>query len=162
VRVKKWWCDELLVEPEIVGGRIQWNEIQLRAGERNATINLGWLDTRREQAAVVEHCSQFLSTEQQAAYGSDWSQRYHRLLTPPKPTCPLRLLRVFGITYGIGMLILILAVEWMVATYSVEMPIGESPRWLYQAWFVVGVMFCMLPLWLFNLERAKQLKQIRA
>jgi len=143
VRMKKWWCDELLIEPEVVSGRISWsNVIHLRAGERQARIDLDWFQNRQDRAAIVEHCSQFLAAEQQAAHGHEWAKRYNQLLSPPKP--PKRptareMLRTIGITYVICLAILIACLEPAIAQGLTNE--GLSFRWCYVVITGVCVMF---------------------
>lgn len=156
VRVKNWWRDELLIEPEIVGGRITWlNEIRLRAGERSASIRLGWFPKRQEQAAVIEHCSQFLSPEQQAAYGHEWAKRFHRLITPAKPPTARGMLWSFGITYGIGWLLIIACCESMIASGVEENLHGGPLRLYYLAWTIMGAFLGLLVFFIHRAERIK-------
>lgn len=156
VRVKKWWCDELLIEPEVVGGRINWlNEIRLRAGERSAVLSLGWFHKPQEQAAIIEHCSQFLSAEQQAAHGYEWAQRFHRLITPAKPPTARGMLRSFGITYGIGWLLIIACCESMIACGVEENLKGGPLRLYYLAWTMMGAFLGLLVYCIHRAERQR-------
>lgn len=147
VRVKKWSRDELLIEPEVVGGRIAWNQIRLRAGERSASIGLGWFNSRQDRAAIIEHCSQFLTAEQQAAYGHEWARQYHKLLAAPKPPKPPTvhgMLRTIGITYLIGFAICLVTLEPMIAYGVSETKGGVSLRMIYAIWTATCVFFCFL------------------
>jgi hypothetical protein len=148
VRVKKWGRDELLIEPEVVGGRVAWNQIQLRAGDRSASIGLGWFNSRQDRAAVIEHCSQFLSAEQQAAYGHEWARQYYKLLTarkPPKPPTTRALLRTIGITYGACLLFLVICFEPLIANGITKFEAGVPFRQTYVALtLVVALLTCLL------------------
>ncbi|WP_254509300.1 hypothetical protein [Anatilimnocola floriformis] len=142
VRLKSWWRDELLIEPEVVGGRIRLtDEITLREGKKRATICLGWFTDRRIRAAIVEHCSQFLTNEQQAEFGRDWSTRYHRLLTCRKPTNPYHLLVFYTIVFAIGSVVLMSYIEYVVAQGATTGPQGHHLRWAYAGWLVACLFF---------------------
>lgn len=91
VRITKWGRTTLLIEPEVVGGNII-DRIHLRAGQVSSSIPLYCLNQLEEKAAVIEHCSQFLSAEQQARDGRRWARLYYRLITR-KPLDRRRLLR---------------------------------------------------------------------
>lgn len=41
--------------------------------------------SRRDQALILEHCSQFLTPAQQADCGERWAREHARLIKPPKP-----------------------------------------------------------------------------
>jgi hypothetical protein len=137
VRLKNWSQDVLLIEPEIVGGRIGWfsDQISLRSGNNSCTIRLSQFN-KHKQAAIIEHCSQFLTNEQQALFGREWAERYYRLLAPRKPpkSNPLHLLIVLTTTFAVGTLVLVTAVEYCVAHGAA--PSGHNMRWSYLAWFV--------------------------
>jgi hypothetical protein len=147
IRVSKWWCDELLIEPEVVGGRIAWNQIRLRARDRSASIGLGWFNSRQDRAAIIEHCSQFLTAEQQAAYGHEWARRYHQLLSARKPPAPATLrgmLCTIWITYFIGLAICLASLEPLIACGITETNGGVSFRMIYAIWTATCVFFSFL------------------
>jgi hypothetical protein len=103
VRHSVWGLTTELIEPEIVGGRwLRWTQkIRLRAGNQEASISLLNFSHRGDRAAIIEHCSQFLSPQQQAEFGREWSKAYYEIITPPKLNV-LRTLAICGAFYVLG------------------------------------------------------------
>ena len=160
VRLKNWRQDVLLIEPEVVGGRIGWfaDRITLRAGDRSGSLNLSWFSKRQVQAAIVEHCSQFLSAEQQAKFGREWADYYHRLLAPRKePTPnPRRMAIAVSVLLLIGTIVLVSSCEYCIALDSAYSPGGVHVRFLYPEWGCVCLIFGGLMCRYYFAERRKK------
>ena len=58
--------------------------LRLQNGDRVIDLCLHKF-SRRDQALILEHCSQFLTPAQQAACGERWARKHARLIKPPKP-----------------------------------------------------------------------------
>jgi hypothetical protein len=52
--------------------------------KQRLTLKLNEFD-KLDQLALIEHCSQFLTPEQQIQHGKQWARLHARLLAPPKP-----------------------------------------------------------------------------
>jgi hypothetical protein len=143
VQITKWGRTTLLIEPEVIGGRVG-NVICLRSGEITASIPVYALPQMHDRAAVVEHCSQFLSPEQQALYGSDWAKQYCRLITPRKPADPLHTLVVVAICFAIGGAVLVGCYEYIAWRFPGEIR-QPAFRIAYVGWFGFAAMFTGLP-----------------
>jgi hypothetical protein len=164
VRLKTWWREVLLIEPEVVGGRIGrlTDEIRLREGKQQATISLGWFANPRERAAIIEHCSQFLTVEQQASFGREWSDRYYKLLTPRKPakSNPWHLLIAVVLTFVFGTAVLVYCCEFCVANGEAYNRAGVHMRSFYAVWFGVCLFFTGLSVRVWLVERSKKNAQL--
>lgn len=60
-------------------------ELRLRSGDRELELRLSKF-SRHDRALIVEHCSQFLTAEQQAEWGERWARKHAEWQKPPKPS----------------------------------------------------------------------------
>lgn len=145
VHVTKWGRTVKLIQPQIVGGSL-WNDvIRLQAGQVSASISLNSLNQREDKAAVVEHCSQFLSAEQQARYGRRWAERYYRLITPVKPPSAMHVLRLTLVCFVVGGMVLAGVCEPLLWYFpDAQLKGGQSPRWSYLGWTAMAGLFAAM------------------
>lgn len=101
-------------------GRLQ--RIILKQGEQQIDLDLEHF-AFRDQAILLEHCSQFLTTEQQAAHGAKWARRYAWLITPPKQQNLLDLWKIICI----GVVISLLISPYFIEITRIHFPLGVSP-----------------------------------
>ncbi len=167
VRLKTWRRNILLIEPEIVGGCIDEfrNQIKLRAGAQTATIRLGWFSRRgSERAAIVEHCSQFLTAEQQAEFGPKWAEQYYQLLTPRKPPQPQKLnpwhtLLALALGYAFTTSVLAYNLEYCIQNGLTHTTSGMHLRYCHLIWFGVYTLFGCLIIPLYVAESWKSRRE---
>jgi hypothetical protein len=132
-----------LIEPEIVGGKWSrwWQLIKLREGKQEVMIPLSRFRHNHERAAIIEHCSQFLSPKQQAEFGPEWTRAFYELITPAKANLR-RLLLVMVPVVGLGIVGVVAITEGVLWAYPES---GEGVRRAYllmPIWF--GLLFSPL------------------
>lgn len=86
IRITRWnrtieVSEPIVLRPEQLGNN---RTIVLRSGQQKLLLPLLRFK-RREQAILLEHCSQFLTPEQQRTCGQQWARRYAALITDGKP-----------------------------------------------------------------------------
>lgn len=97
IRVTRWNRTIEVAEPTVLRPEQLANcrNITLQSGQQKLQLPLFRFKSR-EQAILLEHCSQFLTPEQQRKRGKQWAQRYAALITDGKPK-PVDLLSIWNV-----------------------------------------------------------------
>lgn len=156
IQLSSWGRTRTIIEPRIVaayglhprgfiflddaGASASWSSLFLRT-----TICLSHFSRRQDKAAIVAHCSQFLTPEQQSRHGKHWANVYYSLIAPPKPQPHgiKRLMIAITATAALGELILIGVVETLICQFSGEFMLnnGLPTRRLYGMWLIGNAVF---------------------
>jgi hypothetical protein len=97
IRITRWNRTFDFSEPAIVQPQnpLSLRTIVLQSGKQKLQLPLLRFK-RREQAILLEHCSQFLTPQQQRTCGQQWARRYAALITDGKPK-PVDLLSIWNV-----------------------------------------------------------------
>ena len=97
IRITRWNRTFDFVDPAIVQPQnpMSFRTIVLHSGTQKLQLPL-FRFKRHEQAILLEHCSQFLTPQQQRTCGQQWARRYATLITDGKPK-PVDLLSIWNV-----------------------------------------------------------------
>jgi hypothetical protein len=86
IRITEWGVTRNLRAPEILHPHTLGNQrLKFKVNGTTETLSMKAFKAR-DKAILIEHLSQFLTTEQQARCGERWARVYAQLITTQKPT----------------------------------------------------------------------------
>lgn len=154
------WLDPEIARPQSLKNR---SAILLSSADhkRPLEIELKYYELA-DQLAIIEHCSRFLSPEQQVQHGKDWIQFHAKLIAPPKPLhFPTELYRIH-LSWLVCVLICLGIVQLSEINFPAGYTIWTPPMTLFVSCLLgVGLLFLYagLTLRFYTRCRARQARE---